>query len=182
MRKLVAWGVIVSSWVAATALLAAHPPKLPASRAASRGSLVGKPAPTVKLKDLDGREFDLAAQRGKVVVLDFTATWRPPSREALPHTDRLSQRPEALDGRLQVVAIVCGEEPATVRAFCQRQQLHLRVLCDAGWDTLRRYHADGVPTFVVIKRDGTVAYHHVGYEHGADQRLDAAVEQALSQR
>ncbi len=74
-----------------------------------------KPAPALKLKDLDGAIHDLAHLKGKVVLINFWATWCPPCRREMPSMERLSQ---ALKGEaFAVLAVDVGEDADTIQSF-----------------------------------------------------------------
>jgi len=78
------------------------------------------PAPALKLKDLDGQLHDLAALKGKVVLVNFWATWCPPCRREMPSMERLAQK---LRGdNFVVLAVDVGEDADTVHAFSSRME------------------------------------------------------------
>jgi peroxiredoxin len=139
--------------------------------------LVGKPAPPFKLTSLDGKQVSLADQKGKVVVLDFWATWCPPCVEGLPHIDKLAQahKPD----ELRVFAINLDEEKADVAAFIKSKNLTLPVLLDPQAKTGQIYHADAIPLTVVIGKDGSVLKIFNGIGPNTEKELNAAVDAAL---
>jgi thiol-disulfide isomerase/thioredoxin len=134
-------------------------------------------APEISLPDLAGQTVTLSELKGKVVVLDFWATWCPPCRSSLPHTQALSQSPEAKAGKLVVLAINQGESASIIQPFMQEQGYSFQVLLDTQQSTLRLYNpSGGIPTFVVIDREGRVAWKSVGFnKSGLDQALAAAL-------
>ena len=74
-----------------------------------------RPAPALQLKDLDGTAHDLAQLKGRVVLVNFWATWCPPCRREMPSMERLSQ---ALKGEaFSVLAVDVGEDADTIDAF-----------------------------------------------------------------
>ena len=74
-----------------------------------------KPAPALKFKDIDGKTLDLAQLKGKVVLINFWATWCPPCRREMPSMERLSQ---AFKGKpFVVLAVNVGEDADTIEAF-----------------------------------------------------------------
>lgn len=154
------------------------------------GLKVGAAAPDFTLKDLDGEEVSLSDLKGKVVYLDFWATWCPPCRAALPHTQELSASDDAKEGELVVLAVDQREDIPTIRRFMLDQDYSFRVLLDSDGAVGDQYGVTGIPQFVVIDHEGKVAWHAVGFsgeelpegQHptaATPGRIDAAVEAAL---
>jgi len=123
----------------------------------------GSDAPTVEIPLLDGGTLDLAALRGKVVVLDFWATWCAPCVESMPVVRKVG---EELAGKGVVTVAVNGDDgdrrEELVRHFLRRQKLEgLTVALDDG-SAARAFEVTALPTLVVIGRDGKVATAHLG--------------------
>jgi len=136
--------------------------------------LVGKPAPAFKLPGLDGKQVALADFKGKVVVLDFWATWCPPCVEGLPEIDKLAM--EHKDDDVHVFAINQDEEKPQVEEFVKTQSLKLPVLLDAGGKVGEQYFADPIPLTVVIGKDGVVRKIFMGIGH--DDEIKKTVAEA----
>jgi len=122
-------------------------------------SLTGKPAIDFTLKALDGGKVTLSDLRGKVVVLDFWATWCGPCRKELPILDKLSQQ---YQDKGVVVLGVNDEDNATVKSFLKKNNYNFTVLMDSKEEAHRGYGIHGIPTVVVINREGVVSAHYVG--------------------
>jgi len=122
-------------------------------------SLVGKPAGDFKLKDLDGNEVTLSELRGKVVLIDFWATWCAPCREELPSIAKLSA---AYHDKDVVVLGINDEDRATVKHYLEKQGLALTVLMDSGQKVHGQYGCHALPTVVIVNRDGAVTAQYVG--------------------
>jgi thiol-disulfide isomerase/thioredoxin len=135
-------------------------------RDAARGgavSLVGRPAPALRLPDLDGREHDLTAEPRGWRVVNFWATWCEPCVREMPSLDRL-HRTLASEG-LRVVAVAVDERAADVRGFVDRRTLDLAVVLDPQGRTAAEWRVAGYPTTFVIDPAGTV---REAYEGPAD--------------
>ncbi len=143
----------------AGAVLAGLP--APPARGAETGSLkIGAPAPKLDLPDLDGARLDLARLRGKVVVVDFWATWCAPCRSQVPRFVQL----QAKYGKrgLEVVGISLDESSAPVLEFRRRFGMTYRVaLADEkvakAWGGIL-----GLPVAFVVDRTGRVRARHEG--------------------
>ena len=117
------------------------------------GSLVGKPAPAIKLPLLGGGTFELAAQRGHVVVLDFWATWCGPCLAEIPHYEALhKQQPD-----VRVIGIASEDEEA-LRATPTAYP----VVRDDNAIAWRDYLVMAVPTTFVIDEKGIIRHVEVG--------------------
>lgn len=144
-------------------------------------SLEGQPAPDFTLTDMEGNSVSLSNLKGKVVFLDFWSTWCPPCRESLPHTQSLSQHEKAKSGELVVLAINAREEADKVKQFMQEKGFSFRVLMDKDGAVLDKYKVQGIPTFVLIDREGKVAWVQVGFGSGTEKLMEEAVNKALGQ-
>jgi len=123
-------------------------------------SLVHKPAPQFVRRDLNGETISLRAYRGKVVLLNFWATWCAPCQQELPRFAAW-QRQYGADN-FQVVSISMDDDAAPVRALASKLQLGFPVVM--GDATIGRRYGGvlGLPVTFLITRDGVVAAHYVG--------------------
>ena len=128
---------------------------------AQRGeSLAGQTAIEFSLADLAGKKHSLKAQRGKVVMLDFWASWCGPCRVQMPLVDKLSQ--EYKGKGLVVYAVNQGESAETARKYLEKNKYTTTALLDQKNDVGRQYKVSGIPTLVIIDREGKIAAHYVG--------------------
>ena len=140
-------------------------------------SLAGAPAPELSLPDLEGKAMSLDGLRGKVVVVDFWATWCGPCVMAMPHLKALAEAHGA-EGMV-VLAVNLREDEATVRQFVDEHGLAVEgvmVLRDAEGSTADRWGVQAIPFSVVVGRDGVVREVIVGLQ---PEKLAAAVGAAL---
>lgn len=103
------------------------------------------------LTDLEGRQWTLKSLRGKVVLVNFWATWCPPCRKELPDLQALSQR--FADEGLVVLAI-SDEDEGKVKPFIEKQKVTYTVLLDPGHKVADEFAVDGVPKTFIYDRDG----------------------------
>ena len=130
--------------------------------------LVGHPAEEIALNDLAGRAQKLSGLKGRVVLLDFWATWCGPCRRELPTIVKLHK--ELTAQGLSVVAVNVGEDAGTVKQFLASNKYELPVWLDPNHEAASAYGAQGIPTLVVIDRNGTVIDHKVGLHDEAALR------------
>ena len=149
---------------------------------ADSDDLRGKAAPDFTLKTVDGKEVTLSKLKGKVVVLDFWATWCAPCRLSLPHLQKLSTDAEKAKKGLVVLAVNAGEDKDQVLPFVASNNYSFTVPMDATGRTKEAYGLEGMPTTIVIGRDGKIFAVFVGFnEEESAREVDAAVEAALKQ-
>jgi thiol-disulfide isomerase/thioredoxin len=164
------------SW--AQANKASAPTPAPEQVAEAAGApLIGKYAPALALKTLDGKTIDLAKLYGKKpVYLKFWATWCVPCRLQMPHFENVER---TLGKDIQVVAVDAGfnETLQAVRDYRQKMGLTMPIVVDDGRlaDAL---NLRITPQHIVIGRDGRIL--HVG--HLADAKLDRALRQAIDEK
>ena len=121
---------------------------------AQGGRLTGRTAPALDLVDLDGRRRTLSEGRGRVVWINFWATWCPPCRTEMPMMQRLA---DAYGDRLLILGIDFGEEPAAVRQFVHRYDIGYPILLDPTLDTFYRWSPQfGLPRHYFVDARGAV--------------------------
>jgi len=148
----------------------------PEPSAEVKGSpLVGTGAPDFTLQDLHGHPVNLRQLRGKVVIVDFWATWCTPCRAEMPLLGQLQT--EFANQGLVVLGLDVGEDAPTVAAFAQQQSLSFALLLGAEPGVSATYFVEAYPTTFVIDRQGRIAFRDLGGESSA--KLRAAVQSAL---
>ncbi len=123
--------------------------------------LVGKPAPDFSAELLDGTQWKLSQQQGKIVVLDFWATWCGPCIEAMPVIAEVTGALAEQDVVLYTVNI--GESGEEIKEFLQRLKIDVPVLLDPEAKLADSYAAEAIPQTVLIGKDGRIEAVHVGY-------------------
>jgi len=126
----------------------------------------GKPAPAFTLQDLNGKNVSLSDFRGKVVVLDFWATWCPPCVKEIPHFIELYEQYK--DKGLAMVGISLDREGVSVvKAFVQKYQIKYPILMTDGQVDKAFGGIPGIPTTFVIDSAGNIRQKYVGYREKA---------------
>jgi thiol-disulfide isomerase/thioredoxin/Cu/Ag efflux protein CusF len=135
---------------------------------------VSFPAPDFTLPTLSGAPLRLAELRGKVVLLNFWATWCVPCRTEMPTLEALYQRYK--DRGLEVLAVnVDMLSTAGVEAFVQEVTVTFPIVLDPSWSVAQAYRVLGLPTTYLIDRGGNVVVREVGERHWMDNVSQMAV-------
>ncbi|MBV8198770.1 MAG: TlpA family protein disulfide reductase [Candidatus Eremiobacteraeota bacterium] len=147
------------SWLlvaAAVALAAIVFGPMFAARSVKSGpqELVGQSAPTFSLQDDRGAAVSLNDYRNRIVVMNLWASWCPPCREEMPDLQRLASRYAAQ--RVAVVGVNEGESVERARAFAAALRIHFPIWVDATERYGRTYGALGLPTTVILNRQGVI--------------------------
>lgn len=138
----------------------------------------GLPAPELKAHDLTGAPKTLADYRGKVVLLNFWATWCPPCQREMPSLERLRMK---MAGRpLAIVAISSAETPEEVSAYLSKMKLGFPVLLDADSSNTRRWKVFALPTTFVLDAEGRVRHVLTGPAEWDEGEALAVVESTLA--
>ncbi len=152
-----------------------------AASAANELKLFSGTAADFAAQDLQGRPVRFAAYRGKVVLLNFWATWCPPCRKEMPSMERLHR---AYRSRGLVVLAVTAQDAAPldeVRRFAVSLGLTFPVWHDRESAAGRRYGIPGVPTSYLIAHDGQLAYRVLGEYDWDGREAHGAVELLLDE-
>jgi cytochrome c biogenesis protein CcmG/thiol:disulfide interchange protein DsbE len=134
----------------------------------------GRVAPGFELKDLSGQRVSLERYRGRVVLLDFWATWCAPCRLAIPELIKLQERYR--DKGLAIIGMSMDEPrqfpDAYMRAFKEKYKINYRVIRTTP-EVTKDYFGTGnmaIPTLFVIDREGRIREKIVGYVPGAVEK------------
>jgi peroxiredoxin len=122
--------------------------------------LPGQAAPGFSLPDLDGAPVSLADQRGKVVLLNFWATWCKPCEDEMPAMQRLYEGLAGTD--FEMLAVSVDEEDSVVRAFQERLGITFPILHDPAKRVSEAYQTYRYPESYLIDREGRVLARYIG--------------------
>lgn len=117
-------------------------------------------APDFELPDENGKPHRLSDYRGRVVVLNFWATWCPPCREEMPSMER-ARKAVANDG-IVLLAVNVGEDADTIFSFTASYPVGFPLLMDRHEKVIKQYPVIGLPTTFVIDPDGTMTHRAIG--------------------
>ena len=134
--------------------------------------VVGAPAPDFTLETVDGESLRLSDLRGKVVAVNFWATWCAPCRLEMPD---LQERAERFPDRLAVIGVNFAETAEEVDAFRREVGVDFPLLLDPEADVQRLYRVLGYPTTFFIDEEGTIRFQHIGLMSGG--QLDEYLQQ-----
>jgi len=135
------------------------PTPLPVTQAVSR--LAGRAAPNFELTTLDGGTIRLSSMRGRIVFVNFWATWCEPCKREMPAFQRFMQS-QGEDGAV-ILAVNIGDKPEDIRKFLEDYNVSgVPVLLDSDYEVQTAYYADLYPTTFVIDPAGIVRDMHLG--------------------
>jgi peroxiredoxin len=139
----------------------------------------GAKARDFTVSSLAGEEISLAQLRGKVVLINFWATWCVPCREELP---RLSALQEKLRQRgLVVLAISVDNERENISDFLRQNSVKLQAFWDRDKRISKLYDPQTMPSTYLVDRNGTLRFIHNGYSPSELKRIEAEISQLLKQ-
>lgn len=137
----------------------------------------GGPAPALSLRDPAGKTHNLAAYRGKVVLVNFWATWCAPCREEMPSMQALRQR---LEGRpFEVLTVNMMESEEEIAAFRESELIDLPVLMDRDGAAAKRWKVRMLPVSFIIDRRGAIRYQLVGEANWTGPNVAPVIERLI---
>ncbi|MFZ2648922.1 MAG: TlpA disulfide reductase family protein [Burkholderiaceae bacterium] len=137
------------------------------------------PAPDFTLRSLDGQNLRLSEQRGRVVMLNFWATWCGPCRQEMPHLNRLYEKYRTAG--FVVFGVNVDEDIRNVAAVVSKLALKFPVLPDLGKRVSQRYDVSAMPSTVLIDRDGRVRHMYRGYRDGVEDMYEKQMRELLKE-
>jgi thiol-disulfide isomerase/thioredoxin len=150
----------------------------PSIRAQGRGMTSlspAVPAPVLRLKDADDKIVDLAGFKGRVVLINFLATWCPPCRKEFPSLGRVRKLFTPAD--FEVIAVNVGEDPDTAFSFTGHTEFP--VVFDRDSRAMAAWSVRGLPTTYLVDRQGRITFRATGGREFDDADIVAIIKQLL---
>lgn len=134
-------------------------------------------APDFTLRAMSGSNLRLQEQRGRVVMINFWATWCGPCRQEMPHLNRLYDKYKSAG--FVILGVNVDEDTKTATELAQKLGVKFPVLWDAEKLVSRLYDLSTMPSTVLVDRNGTVRYVHKGYLNGYEDTYDKQIRELL---
>ncbi len=130
----------------------------------------GAHAPDFEKATLTGQKLKLSALRGKVVLVDFWASWCEPCKKELPLLNKLAAklRPQGIE----IVAINIDDDRARAEAFVKEHGLTLTVVADIDKSIVGKYEPPKMPSSFVVDKSGVVRQVNDGFEPGDETKIE----------
>lgn len=141
-----------------------------------RKAIIGAPAPQFTLTNLNGQKVSLSDYSGKVILLDFWATWCPPCKESIPHLETLYRRYK--DKGFVVIGISFDEDIETVKRFKDKYNMTYPILMGEEW-IKNDYGITGVPEMFMLGRDSILKSHRLGFNESLAALMDQEIRGLL---
>jgi len=137
----------------------------------------GGVTPPLALSDLSGKTHRLEDYRGKVVLINFWATWCEPCRDEMPSIGKLR---EALAGKpFEVLAVNLAEPESRIRRFMEKVPMAFPVLLDRDTGAAKAWRARILPATYIVAPDGTIRYSHVGELDWSNEGVRRAIAKLM---
>lgn len=141
---------------------------------------VGDMSPACKLSALDGTAVhNLEELQGKVVYVDFWASWCPPCVKSFPFLTQLNH--DLKDQGLQVIGVNLDEKVADAETFLERFPVDFAIALDAGKQCAKDFGVMAMPSSYLIDRKGVIRHVHQGFRPDEAKDLRAAIEYLLTE-
>jgi thiol-disulfide isomerase/thioredoxin len=138
-----------------------------------------KPAPNVALRTAEGATVQLADYKGKVVLIDFWASWCPPCKTSFPALDAIYR--EYREKEVEVLAVNVDEQRREADVFLDAHPHSLAVFFDPKGVAPAAFGVTGMPTSFLIDRAGNIRFTHTGYSTSVEQKYRRELAQLLSE-
>lgn len=126
----------------------------------------------------ENETLDLDEHLGKVVVLDFWASWCVPCRRSFPWMNQMQQK--YADRGLIIIAVNLDNMPADAAAFLEAYPANFQIVYDTDKSLAREFGVQAMPSSLLIGRDGKIIDTHVGFKIGEQNEYEAAIFDAIN--
>jgi peroxiredoxin len=142
---------------------------------------VNSKAPDFNAKDMDGKTIHLSDLKGKVVLIDFWASWCVPCKKSMPHLIELYNAYK--DTSFTAIGVNVDTEKDKVKQFEEEinDNIPFPVIFDKDSEIPPLYEVEGMPTTVVVNKQGIIKYKEVGYTNELKEKLDKIIKDLTSQ-
>lgn len=159
--KLIQYGALLAAVIFTNAALAAIPD-----------------APAINLPTATG-QVDLVSLKGKVVYLDFWASWCKPCKSSFPWMVQMKETYK--DHGLEVLAINLDKDRKLADEFLKDMAVNFVIAYDEAGDSATQYELRGMPSSYLIGRDGKLYASHIGFREKDKAKMEEAIKQLLAQ-
>lgn len=141
----------------------------------------GEEATDFTLKTIDGKDFSFLSQKGKVIVLDFWASWCAPCREEFPFLVELANQNK--DNTFSIVAVNIDKKSANAKSFIQKLKVDVPffVPLDPESKLPALYGVENMPTTFIIDKKGVVRYIHRGFLESYKEEYKKQIAELLAE-
>jgi thiol-disulfide isomerase/thioredoxin len=139
----------------------------------------GKGTPALAGADVEGRAIDLNEMQGRVVLVNFWATWCEPCKAEMPSLQRL--RANSTGKPLEVLTVNYGEFPQKISQFLERERIALPVLLDTQKDAATNWGVGGLPMTFILDARGRVRFSVYGERDWNDAASVRLIDQLLAE-
>jgi peroxiredoxin len=136
-------------------------------------------APDFTLRTLEGQNLRLGEQRGRVVLVNFWATWCGPCRQEMPHLNKLYDKYKS--SGFVLLGVNVDEDTRQAASVASKLGVKFPVLPDNDKRVSKQYDLSAMPSTVLIDRDGRVRYLHRGYQSGYEDTYDRQIRELLKE-
>jgi peroxiredoxin len=137
------------------------------------------PAPDFTLKSMDGPNLRLQEQRGRVVMVNFWATWCGPCRQEMPQLNKLYEKYRG--SGFVLLGVNVDDDARNAASVASKIGVKFPVLLDTDKTVSKRYELATMPSTVIIDRDGKVRYVHRGYRDGFEDAYEKQIRELLKE-
>lgn len=123
--------------------------------------------------------FDIEAYRGKVVLIDFWATWCPPCKRSMPFFNDL--RNELADSGFEIIAVNVDEDQEDAVSFLKKYPVDYVVALDSEGDCPKAYGVPGMPSTYFVDKSGKVRSVHIGFRDSDKSEIRSLVEKLIAE-
>ncbi|MDH5183222.1 MAG: TlpA family protein disulfide reductase [Gammaproteobacteria bacterium] len=134
-------------------------------------------APNFSLKTLDKKTIKLSSYKGKVVYLDFWASWCEPCRKSFPWMRKLQSKYKKQG--LRVITINLDKDKAELKRFLRDFRINFPVGLDPNGKVAQRYRVKAMPSSYLIDRKGRVRYVHLGFLQKDEKKTEERIKKLL---
>jgi thiol-disulfide isomerase/thioredoxin len=157
------------------------------TRAAAQGDVEsytreGQQMPAFSFTTLDGRRTSIEGLKGKVVYVNFWATWCPPCLAEMPRMEREVWQKFKTSPDFFMVAIAREQTSEEIAPFMKRNRLTFPAAPDPEREVYRLFGNGGIPRSYVVGRDGRILFQSVGYDAGDFSKMKGVISKALAKR
>ena len=173
MRVLKTFTLSLAPWVFAIRLIAAEQPEFESSL-----TQIGQQAPEISWVTLDGQKWDNKSFHGKVVLINFFATWCGPCLQEMPHLQK--EVWEKFKGKnFVMVAIGREHKNAELKEFQKKRELTVPIAADPDRKIFARFATDQIPRDYVIGADGKIVFQSSGFTEPEFKKMLGVIEREL---